>query len=261
MGENSAIQWTDHTMNFWIGCTAVSPACDHCYAQTLSERYGWAKWGAGMPRYRTSDWSKPAAWNRKAAKLGLRYRVFSNSLSDFFDVEVPDTWRNDAMVVIEATPNLDWLLLTKRPKVARWYFERRGGVPTNVWLGTTIENEKMTEARIPDLLAVPAPRRFLSMEPLLEPVSLRWLGGLNYNQRLAAGRSVGEYDALRMIDWVIVGGESGVGWRPIDLSAVRAIRDQCVEAGVSFFFKQHAGRNPKALGRDLDGCEWNEIPQ
>jgi protein gp37 len=128
MGENSAIQWTDHTMNFWIGCTAVSPACDHCYAQTLSERYGWAKWGAGMPRYRTRDWSTPAAWNRKAAKLGLRYRVFSNSLSDFFDVEVPDTWRNDAMVVIEATPNLDWLLLTKRPKVARWYFERRGEV-------------------------------------------------------------------------------------------------------------------------------------
>lgn len=279
MGENSKIEWTDHTQNFWIGCTPVSPACDHCYAQTLSERYGWAEWGAGKPRHRTSpaNWQKPLAWNRKAAKLGIRYRVFANSLSDFFDAEVPDAWRDDAMKVIEATPNLDWLLLTKRPKVARDCFKRRGSVPANAWIGTTVENQPMAEARIPELLQIPARVHFLSMEPLLGPVDLAHIQVTSPDEHtvfrtinaLTGGRGHGSKfgytDAIdcpgQRIGWVIVGGESGKGWRKIDTSSVRSLRDQCQAAGVPFLFKQWAGLNPKALGRELDGRTWDEVPQ
>lgn len=278
MGENSKIQWTDHTMNFWIGCTPVSPACDHCYAQTLSERYGWAEWGVGKPRHRTSaeNWKKPLAWNRKAAKLGVRYRVFSNSLSDFFDAEVADAWRHDAMAVIEATPNLDWLLLTKRPKVARDYFRRRGSVPANVWIGTTVENQAMAEARIPELLQIPARVHFLSMEPLLGAVDLAHIAVTKPDEHtvfrtinaLTGGRGhggkFGYTDAIdppgARIGWVIVGGESGKGWRPIDTAAVLSLRDQCEAAAVPFFFKQWAGLNPKSLGREVGGREWNQVP-
>lgn len=281
MAENSKIEWCDHTMNFWIGCTPVSGACDHCYAQTLSERYGWAEWGVGKPRHRTSpeNWKKPLAWDRRAAKLGIRYRVFSNSLSDWADKEVSDAWRDDAMKVIEATPNLDWLLLTKRPKVMREYFAKRGAVPDNVWAGTTVEDQKMFDLRVPDLLAVNAEVHFLSMEPLLSPVEMTycrspykhhegWSGTyspLGGSWWPAVGNPSEEYanreEGLAKIGWIIVGGESGRGWRPINADWVRAIRDKCLNERVPFHFKQWAGQNPKALGRELDGREWNEVPR
>lgn len=278
MAENSKIEWTDHTMNFWIGCTPVSGACDHCYAQTLSERYGWAEWGVGKPRHRTSaeNWKKPLAWNRKAEKLGIRYRVFSNSLSDFFDTEVSNDWRDDAMKVIDATPRLDWLLLTKRPKVACDFFRRRGSVPSNAWIGTTVENQAMAEARISGLLQIPCAVHFLSMEPLLGPVDLRHIkvtepdehtvfrtidaltgkrghgGKFGYTETIDTAR--------RRVAWVIVGGESGRDFRAIDSNWARDIRDQCQAAGTAFFFKQWSGVNPKLLGRMLDGRTWDEMP-
>lgn len=254
MGENSKIQWTDHTFNGWIGCTKVSPACDHCYAESLAERYGWAEWGVGKPRHRTSaeNWKKPLAWDRKAAKLGVRHRVFANSLSDWADAEVPNEWRADLIDLVEKTPNLDWLLLTKRPKVARDYFRKRGSVPANAWVGTTVENQAMADTRIPKLLQIPARVHFLSMEPLLGPVDLHEVIPDPLAWNFAHG--------FNGIDWVIVGGESGQGWRPLDTESVLFLRDQCQAAGVPFFFKQWAGLNPKALGRQIGGREWNQVP-
>jgi protein gp37 len=278
MGENTKIQWADNTFNGWIGCTKVSPACDHCYAEELATRYGWAEWGVGKPRHRTSpeNWKKPLAWNRKAEKLGIRYRVFANSLSDVFDVEVPDAWRDDLMLLIEATPNLDWLLLTKRPRVMREYFERRGSVPENVWAGTTVENQTMAELRLPELLRVPAANRFLSCEPLLGPLDLIHIP-LTKPDEHSVFRTINALTGVRghgskfgftettdpiqpHIGWVIVGGESGKDVRPIEQDWIRSLRGQCEGSGAAFFFKQWSGRNPKTLGRLLDGREWNEIP-
>lgn len=227
MAENSKIEWTDHTMNFWIGCTEVSPACDHCYARELAERHRWATWG-NHPRHRTSaaNWRKPFAWNAKAARLGVRYRVFTNSLADFFDNQVPEDWRQDAWNVIGQTPALDWLILTKRPQNAPNRlpdgFMQRTTMPLrfapwpNVWIGTTVENQDEADRRIDQLRAIPAAVRFLSCEPLLGPIELDLDG----------------------IHWVIAGGESGPHRRPMDLDWMRGIRDQCERAGVAFFGKQ-----------------------
>lgn len=144
MGDTTKIEWANKTFNCWIGCTKVSPACDHCYAESMAKRYGWAKWGAGEPRKRTSEanWKKPLAWDREAANEGTRPRVFCASLADVFDAEVDPAWRVDLFHLILATPNLNWLLLTKRPQVAKKWFES-APVPLNVWLGTTVENQEM----------------------------------------------------------------------------------------------------------------------
>lgn len=233
MGEKTAISWTDHTFNPWIGCTKVSPACDHCYAEALAKRYGWAKWGAGEPRKQTSDanWRKPLAWDRAAERDGVRRKVFCASLADVFDAEVKDEWRLGLMVLIRATPNLTWLLLTKRPQVAWKFFHYHGPVPDNVWMGTTVENYQMAQVRIPPLLGIRARRHFLSCEPLLEQMTLDsiWLAKL---------------------DWIICGGESGAFARDMDPEWARQLRYQCQDAGVCFFMKQMGGvRDPRA---DLD---------
>lgn len=233
MAETS-IEWADFTQNFWIGCTKVSGACDHCYAEVWGNRFG-VDWGAGMPRRRTSpdNWQKPLSWNRKAAKLGVRYRVFSNSLSDWADKEVPDAWRDDAMNVIEATPNLDWLLLTKRGNVMFKYFQARGGVPANVWPGVTAETQADLDARLPFLLGLHglgARHIFVSMEPLLGPVVLP-------EALLEMGSAA----------WVIVGGESGPHARPSHPDWFRSLRDQCERAGVSFFMKQMSGSSGRPI--------------
>ncbi|AWJ91448.1 phage Gp37/Gp68 family protein (plasmid) [Azospirillum baldaniorum] len=250
MAENSAIEWTDATFNPWIGCTKVSPACDHCYAETLSKARLGVPWGAGQPRRRTSvqNWNLPLRWNRKAEKEGRRMRVFCASLADVFDAEVSDEWRNDLFDLIDRAPNLDWLLLTKRPAVARKVMP---ATPRpNVWLGTTVESQAMAETRIPHLLATPAAVRFLSMEPLLGPVDLtrvvisegpaEFYGHPNITKArftvnaLAGVQSFG----WRSLDWVIVGGESGPKARPMHPDWARSLRDQCAAADVPFLFKQ-----------------------
>ena len=157
MGANSAIEWTDHTFNPWIGCTRVSDgqrpsACDFCYAADMAHRWGWAEWGAGQPRQRTgaANWRKPLAWDRDAKAAGVRRRVFCASLADVFDAEVPDAWRDELFaMVIMATPHLDWLLLTKRPQVAKKWFAEHPA-PPNVWLGTTVEDQAMADLRLAD---------------------------------------------------------------------------------------------------------------
>jgi protein gp37 len=239
--EKTKIAWCASTFNGWIGCTKVSPGCQHCYAETMMDkRYGRVKWGPDGTRKRTSEdnWKKPRAWDRKAKAQGVRQRVFCSSLADVFE-DRPELvpWREDLWELIRETPNLDWLLLTKRTENIAAMLPA-GGSPPNVWLGTTVENSAAARKRIPILRSIPATVHFLSMEPLLEPIPDLPLDG---------------------IEWVIVGGESGAGWRPMDLYWVREIRDRCQDEGVPFFLKQTSGFHPEELP-ELDGCQWMEVP-
>lgn len=257
MSENSAIEWTDHTFNPWEGCQKVGPGCDHCYAETRNARFAGGtaiNWGPGAPRRRTSpaNWRKPLVWNKADAEFfaahGRRQRVFCASLADVFDNAVDPTWRRDLFDLIELTPNLDWLLLTKRignvfemvsrAKCHDWLVGRR-----NVWLGATIVNQEEADRDIPKLLAVPAARRFLSMEPLLGPVDLTATPAGDIICRCAGCMAMSPHSRL---DWVIVGGESGAGARPMHPDWARDLRDQCAAAGVPYLFKQWGGWTPGA---------------
>lgn len=289
MGENSTIQWTDHTFNPWIGCAKVSPGCAHCYAEELMDtRYGRAKWGQDGTRVRTSveTWRDPLKWNRSAGNVGQRARVFCASLADVFE-DRPELqpWRADLFRLIDSTPNLDWLLLTKRPEnIGRMWHTRShvedGGLewgksePTakrfkrdNVWLGTSIEDQERWDARVPELLRYRdlAAVLFLSAEPLLGKINAGWRG-----QTAACERcSIGIMDAMNphvggactcschgpRIDWVIIGGESGRQARPCDVEHIRDLKRQCVDADVRVFIKQlgaNCGYTP-AVGEWLKG--------
>jgi protein gp37 len=247
MGAKTEIQWTDHTFNPWWGCLEVSPGCDHCYARTLAERWGFDVWGpprtASRRLFGDKHWSEPLKWNAAAAEEGRRHRVFCASMADVFEFHPQlDAVRARLWTLIEQTPWLDWQLLTKRPmNIARmlplaWLEQPR----PNVWLGTSVEDQPRAALRILHLVAVPTVVHFLSCEPLLGPVDLApWLGEL---------------------DWIITGGESGPRHRPMDFEWVRDLRDQCQGAGVALFHKQHGGRTPKAGGRELDGRTWDEFP-
>jgi protein gp37 len=158
MAEVTGIAWCDHTFNPWIGCQKVSPACDHCYAETQDVRFhGGVHWGPGAPRRRTTDayWRAPLLWHRKAKAAGVRRRVFCASSADVFDNAVPETWRQDLWALIAATPALDWLLLTKRPQnILKMLPANWGGGWPSVWLGTSVENEVERRRRVPVLLTV-----------------------------------------------------------------------------------------------------------
>lgn len=254
MGKNSAIEWTHHTFNPWLGCAKVSPGCANCYAETLMDkRMGRVQWGVDGTRVRTSDayWRQPLKWNREAWKIGRR-RVFCASLADVFE-DRPELspWRTDLFALINATPHLDWLLLTKRPEnvIEMVVWEAPGcKLPDNAWIGVSVENQEQADKRIPLLLTIPARVRFLSMEPLLGPVDLAEQGhGWLFVDELANGKRTG-------IHWVIVGGESGPHARPMHPDWARAIRDQCQAAGVLFFFKQWGEHIPR--GQQMaDGME------
>lgn len=291
MSENSKIEWTDHTFNPWIGCTKVSPGCAHCYAETLMDtRRGRAQWGKGKPRVRTvaSTWNEPRKWNRKLENQWIctcgfdenyvstplqcpkckervptqkRQRVFCASLCDVFDDEVPIEWLADLLGLIDDCKNLDWQLLTKRPEniasrmdaAMHGNFDRLNTFAKHmphVWLGTSVENQEMADQRIPALQLIPASVHFLSCEPLLGPVDLK-LGRNGH----CLQRTIGED-----LHWIICGGESGPGARPMDPAWARSLRDQANAAGVAFHFKQWGGVNKKTAGRELDGRTWDELP-
>ncbi|AMR79299.1 phage Gp37/Gp68 family protein [Cupriavidus nantongensis] len=248
MSANSKIEWTDHTFNPWIGCTKVSPACDHCYAEvsTPARTLG-VVWGAKAERRRTtaSNWNLPRRWNAQHdeffAEHGRRQRVFCASLADVFDNAVPAAWRVDLVALIAETPNLDWLILTKRIGNARtmWPAEPLA----NVWLGASITSQAEAARDIPKLLDIPARVRFLSMEPLLGPVDLsRWISYCERTDKHGISRDAAGAHILCErhcgISWVIVGGESGQGARPMHPDWARRLRDQCAAAGVPFLFKQ-----------------------
>lgn len=277
MSENTKIEWCDHTFNPWEGCQKVGPGCDHCYAETRNARFAGGtavNWGPGAPRRRTSaaNWRKPLQWNRDGtfyAIHGRRQRVFCASLADVFDNEVDLLWRRDLFRLIVDTPNLDWLLLTKRignvPVMLRHIGVDR--LPDNVWLGATIVNQVEADRDIEKLLMTPARRRFLSMEPLLGPVDLRaWFDptGVCCMQEMQSCADCpadapwihgptteyaedGTGYSSPEIDWVIVGGESGAGARPMHPEWARDLRNQCATYGVPFLFKQWGEwREPRA---------------
>jgi protein gp37 len=270
MAENTAIEWCDHTLNPWEGCQKVGPGCDHCYAETRNARFGGGtatNWGPKAPRRRTSvsNWRKPLRWQADAAafqaKHSRRQRVFCASLADVFDNSVDPAWRTDLFELIRATPDLDWLLLTKRIGNAAPMAEAAGGWPANVWLGATIVNQGEAERDIPKLLAFDGgPRiRFLSMEPLLGMVDLtkvRWhVGGYPMDGALPKPGEPDDfvYWAHRYaLSWVIVGGESGSGARPMHPDWARLLRDQCAAAGVPFLFKQWGEWAPMSAKDDAE---------
>lgn len=287
MAENSSIEWTDHTFNPWIGCTKVGPGCDNCYAKTLmDDRMHKAEWGPKGERVRTSvkNWNDPVRWNAQHdaffAKHGRRQRVFCASLADVFDNAVDPAWRADLFALIAATPNLDWLLLTKRignaarmiddaaSELEQWPLEwlTTGQlVIPNVWLGATIINQEEADRDIPKLLEVPARVRFLSMEPLLGPVNLRAIDVSGDEEILPLGATwLGREEYGPRLDWIIVGGESGPGARPMHPDWTLSLRDQCAAAGVPFLFKQwgewaptepfdHAGAQRLHIDGSFDG--------
>lgn len=326
MGENSKIEWTDHTFNPWMGCTKVSDGCKHCYAEREMDGH-WHKvqWGPQGTRVRTSAqmWRQPLKWNKTlwvecqcgwrgvfnehgrcpacehpmvATMKVVRQRVFCASLADVFEQrEELDLWRADLWKLIEQTPNLDWLILTKRPQnvldmVPSSWLEQW---PANVWIGTSVENQRAADERIPELLKVPAPVRFLSCEPLLAPVDLGfdiWWDEDYYEGEVSKPRDGIAQQIGRLIHWVIAGGESGPKARLMPLQAVRSIVSQCQAHNVRFLFKQwgewapiiqldwvtdetrfshqpveingelYAYVTKARAGRMLDGREWSETP-
>lgn len=254
MGESSKIEWTDHTFNAWEGCQKVGPGCDHCYAEARNLRFAaGANWGPHAPRRRTSpaNWREPLKWDRAAAKAGTRARVFCSSLADVFDnhPSILGDWRSDLWRLIQATPNLDWLLLTKRPGNIERYLPAFMRPFPNLWLGCTVVNQAEADRDIPKLLAVPAKVRFLSMEPLLGPVDL----GPPVRAALFAGKIAPGGDTTKPLSWVIVGGESGKDARPMHPDWARALRDQCQAAGVAFHFKQWGEWSPVEIEEDDEG--------
>lgn len=250
MGENSSISWTHHTFNPWWGCTRVSPGCTNCYAETFANRVG-IKWGPQAERRLFGDkhWNEPLKWNREAEKAGERRRVFCASMADVFEDRPELTAeRRKLWALIERTPALDWLLLTKRPENMGWMTPGgwASGWPENVWAMTSVENQEVAAQRILHLLELPAVVHGLSIEPLLGPLDLRRIEvvapstfGPGVYLDALTGHLIGPDDMLaNRIKWVIVGGESGHGARPMHPSWVRSLRDQCAAAGVAFFFKQ-----------------------
>lgn len=238
----SKIEWTEQTWNPVTGCTKVSPGCKHCYAEVMSKRLQLM----GAPGYENGF---ELSVLPERLKQPLRRRkptmYFVNSMSDLFQDEIPNAFIDQVMDIISATPQHTYQILTKRSTNMRQYFSTRN-VPDNAWLGVSVEDKKYGKPRIPDLLAIKAKTRFLSIEPLLEDLGEIRLNGIH---------------------WVIVGGESGVGARPMKEEWAIQIRNQCVSANVDFFFKQWGAwgadgkqRNKKANGRILDGKVWDMIP-
>jgi protein gp37 len=226
MGANTLIEWCHHSFVCWYGCQHVaSGGCDNCYAERdADKRYHLVEWGPHGERKRTTTayWKKPEKWNREAAAAGERHRVFCSPWSDWLDNRAPQQWRLDLAELIARTPQLDWLMLTKRielfDRLAPW---PRDAVPSNVWIGVTAENQEWFERRWRHLESIHA-IRFFSCEPMLGPIKLG--------------------DARP--DWVICGGESGPNARMMDPDWARSLRDQCAAAGIPFFMKQMTRKRP-----------------
>ncbi|MCX4688560.1 phage Gp37/Gp68 family protein [Kitasatospora purpeofusca] len=243
MSDRSAIEWTEATWNPTTGCDRVSSGCDNCYALALAKRLkamGAAKYQAdGDPR--TSGPGFALTLHRDALSVPYGWKsprtVFVNSMSDLFHAKVPLDFVRRVFAVMADTPQHTYQVLTKRARRLRRVAERLEW-PENVWMGVSVESSAELD-RIDDLRDVPAAVRFLSCEPLLGPLEGLGLDGIH---------------------WVIAGGESGPGHRPMEASWVRQVRDACQEENVAFFFKQWGGRTPKAGGRLLDGRTWDQMP-
>jgi protein gp37 len=273
MGKITGISWTDHTFQPWWGCTRVSPGCANCYAERYSKRWGFDIWGPDKPRRFFGDkhWAEPLTWNRAAERDGVRRRVFCASMADVFEEHVGlDEQRARLWQLIEKTKSLDWLILTKRPEniermlPQHWssfgYFQLHNELPDgnpfprNVWLGITAENNDQFRERWLVLENVGrhwyVPVLFISAEPLLGPINMT-----DYLEEFIEHEEDNTI-WLRGIDWVIVGGESGPHARPMHAVWARALRDQCQEAGVPYFFKQWGEWLPDSQIIEHDPRHW-----
>lgn len=237
MAQKSTIEWTDTTWNPVTGCTKVSKGCDHCYAERFSERFRGVQ---GHPfetgfdlTLRPERVRQPLTWKRSRM-------VFVNSMSDLFHKKIPVDYISQVFDTMEGTPRHVYQVLTKRSSLLRKFVNARyaEAAPQHIWLGVSIE-DRAALVRLKHLQETRASVRFVSFEPLLGPI--------------------GKID-LTGIHWAIAGGESGQKARSVDPSWIRELRDQCVEAGVAFFFKQWGGRTPKAGGNTLDGQQWLQYP-
>jgi len=250
VGDRTRIEWTDATWNPVTGCTRVSAGCDNCYAATLANGRLNEVYRRRLPVLETPEnLEDPFAVRLWPERLGQPERwndprlVFVNSMSDLFHANIPDAFVRRVFEVMLSVDRHVYQVLTKRPARAARFWRRNRDLfkdrpyPEHIWIGTSIENQAVIY-RADQVRQVSADVRFLSCEPLLGPLRLD----------------------LTDIHWVIVGGESGVGYRHLDLDWARSIRDQCFRTSVPFFFKQIGGRTPKAGGRLLDGVEWNEMP-
>ncbi len=252
MAKGSSIEWTGSTWNPITGCQKVSPGCDNCYAERITNRFNRGPFSTVI--FHEDRLKIPASWKKPDT-------IFVCSMSDLFNSNVSNEQIEQVWLAMLSSPQHTYQLLTKRPnRVARWwrwfsdpqrraimYFTPSAAVwPENIWLGTSIESPKFISRiqRIKDL----APVTFISAEPLLGPL-LDGLDNAGRQHHLGGG-----------VDWVIAGGESGPGHRHVHAAWVREIRDACVEFDIPFFFKQWGGNNPSAGGRELDGREWNEMP-
>jgi protein gp37 len=313
MSAVTKIEWADGTWNPWIGCTKVSPGCKNCYAEVTTRarvlrKQGQETWGKGARRSRTSAgyWKQPGRWNEQpwiCNGCGVavrdpndildvtgecfhlsgfhRKRVFP-SLCDWLDEEVPIEWLGDFLKVIQETPNIDWLLLTKRPQLffkrlsaaghrlyddgfldaalmVEWWIGAQWKSPANVWVGTSCEDQERADERVPELLKIPARVRFLSCEPLLGEIDLEDIttgapdrpGGEHHLNCLSLeGDNPADDEEYHgaLINWVIVGGESGPGARPCAVDWVRSLAAQCTTAGVAPFIKQLGAVAVKVTG-------------
>lgn len=250
MGQKSKIEWTDATWNPTTGCTKVSDGCDNCYAHTLAHGRLAQVYSRKLPVVQSSgNLANPFAVRLWPERLEEPRRwkeprvVFVNSMSDLFHVDVPDAFVRQIFEVMLKFDHHVYQVLTKRPTRAVRFFEGNrdlfpsGTIPSHIWMGTSVERQDVTY-RVDHIRLLPAEVRFLSCEPLLGELKLDLAG----------------------IGWVIVGGESGMGYRKMKLEWAQSVRDQCRDAKVPFFFKQWGGRTPKVGGRELEGETWNEMP-
>jgi protein gp37 len=236
MGKETTISWTDHTFNPWQGCTEVSPGCDNCYARVLDSRWGGpSHWGKGVPRQTRGDdyWKQPVKWNAVAARADRRETVFCASMADVMDDEAPEGQRERLWELIDQTPNLVWQLLTKRPTRYTQYLPTEGFKHGNVWLGTSAENQHFYEIRWPVLRIVARDfdlLSFVSYEPALGPLRILDLW------RRDGGSP----------EWLICGGESGDGRRPMSQEWAEDVASDCEITGTKFWMKQMSARTPNA---------------
>lgn len=255
MSDTTTIEYANHTWSPWLGCEPVSPGCAHCYASAISNRAGRGEYRRGMTRTLTKDWEKPLRWNRNpryvcdrcgtqyvdpdllgtpwacdncGMAIGAKDQRILVSMCDPFDDVVLTEWHVRFHALVADTPNLTWLLLTKRPENVMAY----GPLPENVWLGVSVEDQPRAEERIPILCGIPAKVKWVSYEPSLGPVDIyRWLGGANG------------------VSWVVSGGESGFNHRKLDVDWIDSMNRQCQSAGVAHFVKQDSARFSGEQGR------------
>lgn len=230
MGEITGISWCDHTFNPWWGCTRVSPGCQNCYAEAFDKRTGGGHWGPLKARrtFGAKHWAEPLKWHAKALTDGVRRKVFCASMADVLDDEGVDSEREKLWSLIRQTPELDWLLLTKRPE--NWHKHCPDWLLNlpNVWKGCTAENQKYLHERWPYMHDLPG-IRFVSYEPALGPLYISY---------------------AIVPNWIICGGESGHNRRPMEQAWAESLRDQCKSFGVAFFMKQMSAATP-AKGKEL----------